>query len=55
MTRLDLSAIGMSYGDNVILDGIDPSVAQGEMHAPPAAVRQRCCAPSPGWCSRTRA
>ncbi len=32
MTHLDLSAIGMRYGDNVILDGIDLSVAQGEMH-----------------------
>lgn len=32
MTYLDLSAIGMRYGDNVILDGIDLSVAQGEMH-----------------------
>ncbi len=32
MTYLDLSAIGMRYGDTVILDGIDLSVAQGEMH-----------------------
>lgn len=32
MTYLDLSAIGMRYGNNVILDGIDLSVAQGEMH-----------------------
>lgn len=32
MTHLDLSSIGMRYGNNVILDGIDLSVAQGEMH-----------------------
>ncbi|MDP9836973.1 putative spermidine/putrescine transport system ATP-binding protein [Neorhizobium huautlense] len=32
MTYLDLSAIGLRYGDNVILDGIDLSVEQGEMH-----------------------
>jgi putative spermidine/putrescine transport system ATP-binding protein len=32
MTHLALSTIGMRYGDNVILDGIDLSVAQGEMH-----------------------
>jgi putative spermidine/putrescine transport system ATP-binding protein len=32
MTYLDLSTIGMRYGENVILDGIDLSVAQGEMH-----------------------
>jgi putative spermidine/putrescine transport system ATP-binding protein len=32
MTHLDISAIGMRYGDNTILDGIDLSVAKGEMH-----------------------
>lgn len=32
MTHLDISAIGMRYGENTILDGIDLSVARGEMH-----------------------
>lgn len=32
MTHLDISAIGMRYGENTILDGIDLSVAKGEMH-----------------------
>lgn len=32
MTHLDISAIGMRYGENTILDGINLSVAKGEMH-----------------------